>query len=111
MTAANAHGILIDRATVEVNWNAVQGLSAFNIRKGFEDKMTLFNIRALAVILEPARWLTQWFFRRASPMMRAAKQQAASWEGTSTYATPSTCPFRFCSIAVGWRQFRHFAWL
>ena len=55
MTAANADGILTDPVTVEASWRDVQGVSACNIQTGFEDKMTFFYIRALAIILEPTR--------------------------------------------------------
>ena len=66
MTAVSADGILTD-------WNSVQERSsARNVQKGLDDKMTLFYTLAPAIILEPTR-LTRWFFRRASPMMLAAK--------------------------------------
>ena len=63
MTASNAECILTDPVTVEANSDAVQGLSACNKKKGFEDKMTFFYIRALAINLELTRWLTRWFFQ------------------------------------------------
>ena len=62
---ANADGILTEPVTVE----------AFR-QKGSEDKTTFFYNRALAIILEPIRWLIRWCIPRGSPTMRTAKQQA-----------------------------------
>ena len=76
MTVANADGILTDFVIVEANWNAVQGVAACNIQKVLGHKTTLFYIRTLAIILEPTRCQSRWVFRRTSPIMRAAKQQA-----------------------------------
>ena len=74
--AANADGILTDPLTVGANKNVVQGVSACNILNCLMDNLTCFYIRALAIILVPTRWLTRWLFRRASPTVRTAKQQA-----------------------------------
>ena len=77
MTAANANGIFTELVAVEANWNAAQGVSACNIQKGREDTTTFVYLRALADHLGSDTLPdTAFFFRRASPMMRAAEQQA-----------------------------------
>ena len=97
MTAANAEGILTDPVTSETDRSAIQGV---------------FFCRALAIILEPTRWLKRWFFRRATPVMRTTKLQAGR--------IPPVCDTvnmlflqdsGFFSIAIVWRQVRRLAWL
>ena len=79
--AANADGILTDPLTVGANKNVVQGVSAYNILNCLKDNMTCFYIRALAIILEPTRWLTTVAI--STSKSNDADREAASWKGTS----------------------------
>ena len=75
--AADAGGILTDLVTVNANWECCSG--SFGLqhseRLGGQDYVFFYS-HSLAIMLEPTRRLTGRFFRLASPMMRAGKQQA-----------------------------------
>ena len=91
MTSANADGILTDPVTVEANWNAVQGVSACNIQKGLEDKMTFFYIWALTITFKPTSWLTRWFL--STSKSNDAGSEAASSKDTSSVRHRQHAPF------------------
>ena len=65
--------------------------------------MTFFCIRALAIILEPTRWLTRWFLQRARPVMRAAKQQAGR--------VPRVCDTVNMLLSPSFRILQYSSWL
>ena len=113
MTAANANGIFTELVAVGANWNAAQGVSACNIQKGREDTMTFVYLRALADHLgSDALPDTVFFFRRASPMMRAAEQQAGRVLLVCDTVNMLFSPcFRILQYYSWLRQVRYLAWL
>ena len=60
---------------IDVDWHAVRGSRCSKVLAGLSDNGTFARIVILGVVLEPIRWLTRWFLRRASITRRLKRQQ------------------------------------
>ena len=58
----------------DFHWHALEGARYNVVDRGIHDEGTLTWIIILCVVIEPIRFITQWYLARSSPVARAKAQ-------------------------------------